>query len=263
MNDNGFGNKKMVEIGMRLNVDRPGSLRINTDDQGYFVSFEDIEGNTYENLKSLIEANKLCLSWQYTNTTVDDVATGQIVYTRVGKDFISQKEWDNTKIYNKTDKSEEVKNNAKDAAGEWFETWSKKKLERWATKEGERGPHSWKEEWYKKVKALSKKKDALGNELESEESDGSMIEESNCEKWGKNTETGEEWFEKWGENHREGEKLKWCDKWQVDLKTGLKKGENWGQKYTEDYQIKEHWAEKWDDRHKKNNGVYEKRHEVF
>ena len=62
--------------------------------------------------------------------------------------------------------------------------------------------------------------------------------------------------------HREGNKQKWCDKWQLEISTGLKKGQNWGQKYTEDYQIKEHWAEKWDDRHHENGGVYEKRHEV-
>ena len=27
--------------------------------------------------------------------------------------------------------------------------------------------------------------------------------------------------------------------------------------------MKEHWAEKWDDTHQENNGVYEKRHEVY
>ena len=47
------------------------------------------------------------------------------------------------------------------------------------------------------------------------------------------------------------------------MSTGLKKGESWGQKYTEDYQIIEHWAEKWDDRHPENGGVYEIRHEFY
>ena len=73
----------------------------------------------------------------------------------------------------------------------------------------------------------------------------------------------EEWNEKWGEVHLPFQKQKWCDKWQIDLRTGLKKGENWGQKYTEDYQITEHWAEKWDDRHPENGGVFEKRHEFY
>ena len=31
--------------------------------------------------------------------------------------------------------------------------------------------------------------------------DGEDIEESNCEKWGKNENTMEEWNEKWGEVH--------------------------------------------------------------
>jgi hypothetical protein len=47
------------------------------------------------------------------------------------------------------------------------------------------------------------------------------------------------------------------------LNTGCKKGENWGQIYSETYQIKEHWAEKWNDLHPENGGVYEKRHEYW
>jgi len=45
------------------------------------------------------------------------------------------------------------------------------------------------------------------------------------------------------------------------LASGLRKGESWGQSYNPDYSIREHWAEKWDDRHTENHGVYEKRHE--
>jgi len=45
----------------------------------------------------------------------------------------------------------------------------------------------WKEKWYKKVKKLSKKRDVAGVVIPDEyESDGSDIEESTCEKWGKN-----------------------------------------------------------------------------
>lgn len=50
-------------------------------------------------------------------------------------------------------------------------------------------------------------------ELDGYESDGSMIEECNCEKTGRNEDANEEWSEKWGEIHRIGEKQKWCDKW--------------------------------------------------
>ena len=120
----------------------------------------------------------------------------------------------------------------------------------------------WKEQWYKKVKKLSKKKDENGVVIPDEyESDGSEVEECTCEKWGMNEQSQEEWNEKWGETHKVGKKEKWCDKWQKDLRSGLKKGESWGQHYDEDYNIKEHWAEKWDDRHQENGGVYEKRPE--
>lgn len=122
----------------------------------------------------------------------------------------------------------------------------------------------WKEKWYKKVKKLSNKRNANGVIIPDEyESDGSEIEESTCEKYGKNEQTQEEWNEKWGEVHRDDHKEKWCDKWQTELSTGLKKGENWGQRYDEDYNIKEHWAEKWDDRHQDNGGIYERRHEHY
>lgn len=167
-------------------------------------------------------------------------------------------------MVNQIDKSEEVVNTGKDGqGGHWSERWTKKGLSRWAEKEGVRDGQHWKETWHKKVKALTKKRDTEGEIVPDEyESDGSEIEESQCEKWGKNEHTQEEWHEKWGEVHKVGQKEKWCDKWQVDLQTGLKKGENWGQHYDEDYRIKEHWAEKWDDRHQENGGVYEKRHEA-
>ena len=108
---------------------------------------------------------------------------------------------------------------------------------------------------------MAKKKDEEGKELEEYESDSSAVEEHNCQKWGRNDDSKEEWHEKWGEVHRDDKKEKWCDKWQIDLNTGCKKGENWGQIYSETYQIKEHWAEKWDDRHPENGGVYEQRRE--
>lgn len=49
----------------------------------------------------------------------------------------------------------------------------------------------------------------------------------------------------------------------MEISTGIKKGENWGQTYDDDYQMKEHWAEKWDQRYPENNGVYEKRFEKY
>ena len=61
-------------------------------------------------------------------------------------------------------------------------------------KVGIQGNKQWKEQWYKKIKAYSLKRDEdtglvlkdpkTGEDLY--ESDGSQIDESNCEKWGKN-----------------------------------------------------------------------------
>lgn len=116
-------------------------------------------------------------------------------------------------MYNFLDKSEEVRNYGKDYNTEWTEEWSKKGLERQCRKEGNSGAQSWKEQWYQKLKKLTKKKNTYGYELSDDDEDGSEIEESNCQKWGKNEENSEEWNEKWGEVHRIGEKLKWCDKW--------------------------------------------------
>jgi len=46
----------------------------------------------------------------------------------------------------------------------------------------------------------------------------------------------------------------------MQLNSKLKKGESWGQKYTDNLEVKEHWAEKWDD---SLGGIIEKRHEKY
>ena len=129
-------------------------------------------------------------------------------------------------------KHDETINKGKNPDGEWYESWTRRDKESWAMKVGiHKGKH-WKEQWYRKIKEYSKKKDEETGEVvvnpetgsEQYESDGSQVEESNCEKWGKNDEAQEEWHEKWGEIHRPGEKQKWCEKWQIELSSGLKKG---------------------------------------
>ena len=171
--DDGYGKKTMVEQGLKLNGSKM-QLKVITDHEGYFQKFEDCEGRLFSDLKSLVEENKQYLAWEYTNTTVEDIGKAKITYTRIGTDFINGDRWENTKKYFKNDHSEEVVNKATDATGEWLETWKKRNLERWAKKEGKRGSHVWKEQWYKKVKKLSRKKDvATGVELDGEDSDGS------------------------------------------------------------------------------------------
>lgn len=229
------------------------------------MCFQDQQKVEYRSLQELVEKNESNLEWDYTNETIDDIPNAQLVFCKEGKDSEFSGSWNHKRTVNQIDKSEIVENKGSDGCGgHWSETWTKKGLCRWAQKVGTRDGQHWREAWYKKVKRLSNKRDKNGEVIPDEyESDGSDIEESNCEKWGKNEHTQEEWQEKWGEVHKVGEKEKWCDKWQRDLRTGLRKGENWGQFYDDDYQIKEHWAEKWDDRHGENDGVYEKRHEIY
>lgn len=263
INDNGYGKKVMEEQGRKLNLDKIDDVQLVTDENGYFIKFKDGQGNEFKSLQALIEMYKHFLEWEHITTTIDDLTTNKIIQKKIGKDYVENQEWDNERLidHGGDKKRETVKNKGIDAEGSWKEEWKRKGLEKWCKKEGNKAGMQWNEQWYQRMKCYSKKKDENGVELSGDESDGSQIEESNCEKYGKNEQTQEEWHEKWGEKHQPGEKLKWCDKWQVDLNTGLKKGENWGQTYTDDYQIKEHWAEKWDDRHPENGGVYEKRHE--
>lgn len=235
------------------------SLVIN--EEGYFAYFINEEKQMYNSLQELIVEYKRYLEWEYRNSQNENVAENITIINRKGQDYQNGAEWYNTLEYNGNDKSRTAKNWAKDNGGEWSEEHSNRGKERWAKKKGQRGGQEWYEEWYKKCKTLPKKKDEDGNELDEYESDGEDIEEQNCQKWGKNLDSNEEWHEKWGEVHRHDKREKWCDKWQVDLSNGLKKGENWGQTYTENYVIIEHWAEKWDERHQDNGGVYEKRRE--
>lgn len=142
-----------------------------------------------------------------------------MVMTKQGKDFTNGDEWHNIKIYDHKTGVEEVTNTAKYGDDEWTENWRKVGLERWCEKSGRKGRRQWNEKWYKRVFALSKKKDEQGRELDEYESDGSQVEECNCEKWGKNESDNEEWNERWGEDHRLGRKTKWCDKWQMEIST--------------------------------------------
>ena len=183
----------------------------------------------------MIENRKEHLEFEYKNITIDQIGQHKTIFLRQGKDYINDAEWDNIKTVDGNDGSKTIKNKAKDKSGEWCDEWSNKHLEKWAKKNGKRDNQEWHEEWYKKHKYLPKKKDEDGNELDEYESDGSQVDESNCQKWGRNDDTREEWHEKWGEVYRDDRREKWCDKWQVDLDSGLKKGENWGQIYTEDY----------------------------
>ena len=253
--DDGYGRKQLEKRGIKLNLDKIPSIQMYSDQNGYYKYFLNVEGQKFYSLQELIDNNRKYLQWEYSNETVDLIGQSKLIYIKKGTDYDNGDEWDFQKEEITSENSEYVKNHAKDLHGEWSESWTRKREERWAKKSGFRigddgaKTNEWNEQWYKKVKALSKKKDDEGNELSGEESDGSQIEESNCEKWGQNFETKEEWHEKWGEVHRVGKKKKWCDKWQVDKTSGLRKGENWGQIYAEDYSVMEHWAEKWDDRH--------------
>jgi len=91
----------------------------------------------------MLEAKKEFLAWEYKNTTTEtiegDDKTERIYHRREGHDFVSGEEWENTKRFTKHDNSEEVVNRAKDASGEWSESYSQHRRERWSKKEARRG----------------------------------------------------------------------------------------------------------------------------
>lgn len=55
VSDNGYGKKEMKQAGQRLDISKIEGIKKNTDEKGYFKSFEDEEGNHYYSLKELIE----------------------------------------------------------------------------------------------------------------------------------------------------------------------------------------------------------------
>lgn len=96
VNDNGYGLKKMIQSGQRLDVDKIATqVTKKTDDKGFFECFIDTEGNQYNSLKELVEKAPEILSWEYENETVEDIAKGLVTMTRKGKDFINNEEWHN------------------------------------------------------------------------------------------------------------------------------------------------------------------------
>lgn len=149
VNDNGYGLKKMIQTGQRLDVDKIASdICKKTDENGFFQCFIDTEGKQYNSLKELIEKAPEFLSWEYENETLEDIAKGVVTVTRKGKDFVNNEEWHNFKTYDHNTQVEKVVNKASDAEGEWQEMWDKVQLERWCEKSGRRGAHEWKEKWY-------------------------------------------------------------------------------------------------------------------
>jgi len=103
----------------------------------------------------MLEKKREFLAWEYKNTTTEtiegDEKTERIYHRREGHDFVSGEEWENTKRYTKHDNSEEVVNRAKDASGEWSESYSQNGRERWSKKEGRRGGQQWREQWYRRA----------------------------------------------------------------------------------------------------------------
>lgn len=198
-----------------MNIALLENVKLYTDEQGYFVCFQDAGEVEYRSLQELVDKHQDELEWDTVNETVDDMANAQLEFVKEGRDNQDGARWKNRRTVHQVDKSEVVVNAGEDGhGGNWSETWTKKGLSRWAEKVGVRDGQHWKESWFKKVKALSKKRDETGCAVEGAyESDGSENEESTCEKWGRNEHTQEEWHEKWGEVHRVGEKQKWCDKW--------------------------------------------------
>ena len=134
-----------------------------SDQNGYFKYFLNGEGQKFYSLQELIDSNRKYLQWEYSNETIDLIGQNKLIYIKTGKNYDNGDEWDFQKEEITNENSEYVKNHAKDLNGEWSESWTRKRKERWAKKQGFRiGPdgiktNEWNEQWYKKVKKLSKK----------------------------------------------------------------------------------------------------------
>lgn len=156
--DDSYGKKILEKRGMKLNLDKIENIEMYTDQNGYFKHYQDGENLKYHSLQELIDANKKFLEWEYTNSTIDLIGQHKTISIKKGVDYQSAQDWHFEKHFNTQDKSEVVKNRAKDLDGEWKETWTKKLRERWAHKEGYRNnadgnkTNEWTEKWYKKVK---------------------------------------------------------------------------------------------------------------
>ena len=197
--DDGCGKKEMEEQIRKLDLESINDIQLVTDEEGFYMHFLDEKGIKFSSLQDLLESYKQNLEYEYKNITIDEIGKNKVVFVRKGRDFINDREWDNVKEVNRNDGYTLVKNLARDSGGEWTETWTNKARERWTKKEGKRGGQQWNESWYKKIKNI-KKKDEEGKELDAYDSD--EVEECNCQKWGKNDDSKEEWNEKWGEVHR-------------------------------------------------------------
>jgi hypothetical protein len=101
-----------------------------------------------------------------------------------GFNYLDNKEWHNQRNLDMVNNCERVVNMGKDGDSEWKEEWEKKNQERWARKEGRKGGQRWWETWWKRVKRRQESTEESG-----QDSEGSIVEESNCEKWGRNEDT--------------------------------------------------------------------------
>ena len=84
VNDNGYGIKKMIQVGMKLDIDKLEGIRTETDQNGYFKAFVDEDGNRYLSLKEMMEKEKRYLCWEYENITTEDLTTGILTLTKKG-----------------------------------------------------------------------------------------------------------------------------------------------------------------------------------
>lgn len=179
VHDDSYGKKVLEKKVIKLDLSKLANVHMVCDEKGYFKYFQDsATGTKYHSLAKLVESNKALVEWEYSDQTVDLIGQDKMISVKRGQDNHTKKSWRFEKEWYHSDCSEIVHNQGKDAQGEWDEHWTKKANESWATKHGfivaadGTKINEWSEKWYQKNR---------GSEDD--------IEESTCEKWGKNLQT--------------------------------------------------------------------------
>ena len=160
-------NRKYIEDWHRVELDRGGfeSKVHKFLDNGYGET-------TTEDIGKRMEGEEL--AYEYHETNINNIATGDELTTKIGRDRIN--EWNSTNKRNHKTNSNHVENKAKNYKEklEWFEKWDEEGEEKscfkWGKNEQEEWEESWKETYdkekddrvkncYKKCKKLQEDKE--------------------------------------------------------------------------------------------------------
>ena len=169
-------NRKYIEDWHRVELDRGGfeSKVHKFLDNGYGET-------TTEDIGKRMEGEEL--AYEYHETNINNIATGDELTTKIGRDRIN--EWNSTNKRNHKTNSNHVENKAKNYKEklEWFEKWDEEGEEKSCFKWGKNEQEEWEESW---------------KETYDKEKDDRV---KNCYKKCKKLQEDKEWYETWTEKN--------------------------------------------------------------